>query len=125
MRRFGIVCVAVALLLVLLAASGCSTLAVTAPRDMFVSTGDYVPGIRTLGIVQEKKTVFAPLFIVDVNKVHQRLYEELIESARSSGATGVTNIRFSWKPSPLTYPALFIASGVLDFYVEGVAIVEE
>ena len=106
----------------LLALSGCSTLAVTAPPGMFVSTGDYVPGVRTMGIVQQSTTVIAVLFFVDVNKVYQDLYERIIAEAQASGATGVTNIRFYWKPSPLSYLTMAVLSPVLDFYVEGVAI---
>ncbi|MGA2761891.1 MAG: hypothetical protein ABSG17_00860 [Spirochaetia bacterium] len=41
------------------------------------------------------------------------------------GADGITDIHFSWKPSPLTYFSLIIASGVFDFYIEGVAIKKE
>jgi hypothetical protein len=89
---------------------------------MFLSTGDYVPGIRTLGIIQESTTVFAPLFIINTNKVNQILYEALIRKAQAAGADGVTSIRFSWKPSPLMYFTLFIASGFFDYYIEGVAI---
>jgi len=111
-------------ILILILFSSCSSLAVKAPRGMFVSTGDYVPEVRTLGIIQEKKTVFAPLFLIDVNKVHQDLYQKLIDEAEKAGADGVTNIRFSWKPSPFTYFSLFIFSGVIDFYIEGVAIKE-
>lgn len=105
--------------------SACSSLAVKAPRGMFVSTGDYVPEVRTLGIIQEKKTVFAPLFLFDMNKIHQDLYEKLIREAERAGADGVTNIAFSWKLSPFTYFSLFIASGVIEFYIEGVAIEEK
>jgi hypothetical protein len=117
-RRIGISAAA----LFVLALCGCATLQVTAPPGLFVSTGDYVPGIRTMGIIQESTTVFAPLFIIDVNKVNQGLYEALIKKAQAAGADGVTNIRFSWKPSPLTYLTFYIVSGVFDFYIEGVAI---
>ena len=110
------------ILLTLVLFSGCGTLAVQAPRNMFVSTGDYVPDVRTLGILQEKITIFAPLLIVDINKVHQRLYEALIDKAQILGADGVTNISFSWKPSPISYVSIFILMPVLDFYIEAVAI---
>ena len=111
-------------LIVLFVFSSCSSLSVRAPRGMYLSTGDYVQGIRTMGIIQEKKTVFAPLFLIDVNKVHQDLYEKLIVQAEKAGADGVTNITFTWKPSPFTYLSLFVVSGVIDFYIEGVAIKE-
>ena len=110
------------ILLILVLFSGCETLAVQAPRNMFVSTGDYVPDIRTLGILQEKISIFAPLLIVNVNKVHQQLYEALIDKAQKIGADGVTNISFSWKPSPISYLSIFILTPVLDFYIEAVAI---
>ena len=112
------------ILILLFVFSSCSSLAVRAPRGLYLSTGDYVPGIRTMGIIQEKKTVFAPLFLIDINKVHQDLYEKLIVQAEKAGADGVTNITFSWKPSPFTYFSLFVVSGVIDFYIEGVAIKE-
>jgi len=89
---------------------------------MFLSTGDYVSGIKTLGVIQESKTVFAPLFIFDLNSINQELYERLIDRVKAAGADGITNVRFYWKPSPLTYVTLAIASGVFDFYAEGIAI---
>ena len=114
------------ILLTLLAAvlmlSGCSTLAVKVPRGMFVSTGDYVKGVRTLGIIQEQKTIIAPLFLMDINKVHQELFKRLIDKADNIGADGVSNIAFSWKPSPFSYLSLPLLTLVLDFYIEGVAI---
>jgi len=106
----------------LLALSGCATLSVQAPPGMFVSTGDYVPGIRTMGIIQESKTVIAFLFVFDLNSVYQDLYNQLIQKGQAVGADGITNIRFTWKPSPWTYLTLPIATGVFDFYIEGVAI---
>ncbi|NOY08981.1 MAG: hypothetical protein GXP33_09080 [Spirochaetes bacterium] len=102
--------------------SGCSTLAVKFPKGMFVSTGDYVKGVRTIGILQENKTVIAPLFLIDINKVHEELFKKLIAKADSIGAEGVTNITFSWKPSPFSYLSLPFFTIVLDFYIEGVAI---
>jgi hypothetical protein len=113
------VALAVAVVLLL---GGCATLDVKVPNGMYLSTGDYVPGIRTLGVIQESTTIFAPLFLIDVNKVNQKLYEALIDRVQKLGADGVTNVKFGWKPSPLTYFSLFIVSGVFDFYVEGIAI---
>ncbi len=109
-----------AALLLLLA--GCSTLDVKTPDGMFLSTGDYVPGIKTLGVIQESTTVFAPLFLVDINAVHQKLYQALIGRVQDAGADGVTDVTFSWKISPFTYITAVIISGVFDFYVEGIAI---
>ena len=122
MKRTTYVAIAILILLLTLVLAGCSTLSVQAPPNMFVSTGDYVPGIRTMGIIQEKSTVWAPLFFVDVNKVHEQLYKALISKAQDAGANGVTDIKFSWKPSPLSYVTIWILTPVLDFYVEGVAI---
>lgn len=106
----------------LMALAGCATLNVQAPPGMFVSSGDYVPGIRTLGIIQESKTVIAFLFVFDLNSVYQDLYNKLIQKGQAVGADGITNIRFTWKPSPWTYLSIAIATGVFDFYIEGVAI---
>ncbi len=66
--------------------------------------------------------VFAPLFLIDLNTVNQGLYKRLIARAQSLGANGVTDVKFAWKPSPLTALTLAIASGVFDFYVEGITI---
>ncbi len=122
MKRFAVragllTCVAVILLL-----AGCSTLDVKGPDGMFLSTGDYVPGIKTLGVIQESTTIFAPLFLFDINSVSQGLYQALIKRVQDAGADGVTDVHFTWKPSPFTYLTAFIASGVFDFYVEGIAI---
>ncbi len=120
-RRFYLAgaCAAAFLLLTM---AGCSTLNVTTPDGMFLSTGDYVAGVKTLGVIQESTTVFAPLFIFDISGINQGLYERLIDRVKAAGADGLTNVRFYWKPSPLTYLSLAIASGVFDFYAEGIAI---
>jgi hypothetical protein len=120
-RSIRLIGIAAAALFVLLLA-GCASLDVRVPDGMFLSTGDYVPGIKTLGVIQESRTVFAPLFLIDVNKVNQSLYEALIKRVQALGADGVTDVHFGWKPSPFTYVTLFVASGVFDFYVEGIAI---
>lgn len=104
---------------------GCSTLAVRVPAGMFVSSSHYVAGVRTLGVVQARKTVVAPLLIVNINKIRQGLYEELIGRAREAGATGVTDISFSWMPSPWTFLSGVLATVVIDFYIEGFAVVEK
>ncbi len=113
---------AAALAALVLLLAGCSTLNVKVPDGMFLSTGDYVSDVKTLGVIQESTTIFAPLFIFDINKVNQGLYERLIDRVKAAGADGVMDVRFSWKPSPFTYLTLIIASGVFDFYVEGIAI---
>ena len=111
--------------LIVFALAGCSTLNVNTPNGMFLSTGDYVAGVKTLGVIQESTTVFAPLFIFDLSSINQGLYERLIERVKAAKADGLTNVRFYWKPSPLTYLTLAIASGVFEFYAEGIAIKKE
>jgi len=108
-----------ALLFLLLA--GCSTLNVNTPEGMFLSTGDYVPGIRTLGVIQESTTVIAPLLIFDVNKINQKLYENLIQRVKDAGADGIMDVRFYSKVSSFTLLSAFVLTGVLDFYAEGIA----
>jgi hypothetical protein len=77
-RIIGIAAASVCVLLL----AGCATLNVRVPDGIFMSTGDYVPGIKTLGVIQESRTIFAPLFLIDVNKVNQGLYEALIRNSR-------------------------------------------
>lgn len=115
--KFAALAVVVGALLV-----SCSTLSVRAPQGMFLSTGDYVPGVQTLGIVQAHKVVFAPLFFVDLNSVHQDLYNTLLQKAQAAGANGLTDVKFSFAVSPVTYLSAAILSGVFDYYIEGVAI---
>lgn len=118
-RRIGLYAFCAAALL--LALAGCSTLNVNTPDGMFLSTGDYVAGVKTLGVIQESSTVFAPLFIYDINKINQKLYERLIQRVKDAGADGITNVHFYSKLSPLSYLSVFILP-VFDFYVEGIAI---
>lgn len=92
---------------------------------MFVSTGDYVPEVKTMGILQSSKTVLAFLYIYDLNAIRKDLYEDLIVKTKSVGADGITNIQFYWKLSFLTYFSTILFSGVFDFYMEGVAIKEK
>jgi hypothetical protein len=82
----------------------------------------FAAGIKTLGVIQEKTSVFALFFLVDNNKVNQVLYQKLIAKAQAVGADGVTDIKFTWAPSPLMGLTVFIASGWFDYYVEGIAI---
>ena len=105
--------------------AGCSTFSVKAPAGMFVSTGDYVPEVKTMGILQSSKTVLAFLYIYDLNAIRKDLYEDLIVKTKSVGADGITNIQFYWKLSFLTYFSTILFSGVFDFYMEGVAIKEK
>ncbi|HUJ76908.1 MAG TPA: hypothetical protein VL359_18735 [bacterium] len=109
-----------AVLLALLLLAGCSTLNVTTPDGMFLSTGDYVPGVKTLGVIQESTTVVAPIFIYDINKIDQGLYERLIQRVKDAGADGIMDVRFYSKLSPLSYLSAFIVP-VFDFYAEGIA----
>ena len=115
----------VAILVVL---GGCSTLAVRVPPGMFVSTSHFVPGVRTLGVVQakEQRIVFAPLALfVDNARIRQELYEKLIAKASAAGATGVTDIKFGSRVSPWTYLSALVVTVVIDFTVEGFAVVQE
>lgn len=107
--------------LLLLALAGCSTLNVDTPDGMFLSTGDYVPGVKTLGVIQESTTVIAPLLIFDLNKINQKLYERLIQRVKDAGADGIMDVRFYSKPSAFTLLSVFVATGVFDFYAEGIA----
>ncbi len=116
----GMALAGVAAFLVVLA--GCATLDVRVPDNLYVSTGDYTPGIRTLGVIQEKTSVFALFFLVDNNKVNQTLYQKLIAKAQAVGADGVIDVKFTWAPSPLMGLTVFIASGWFDYYAEGIAI---
>ena len=118
-RSLALGAVGAALLLVL---AGCSTLNVTTPEGMFLSTGDYVPGIRTLGVIQESTTVIAPLLIFDVNQINQQLYQRLIQRVKDAGADGIMDVRFYSKVSSFTLLSAFVLTGVLDFYAEGIAI---
>ncbi|MFP4363115.1 MAG: hypothetical protein ACLFR1_04535 [Spirochaetia bacterium] len=100
----------------------CSTLAVTAPAGMFLSTGDYVEDVTTLGVLQAHSLVIAPLFLWDMSAVQRGLYERLIDKAQNINADGITNISFSMKPSPWTILSSFVATVCFDYYIEGVAI---
>jgi hypothetical protein len=110
------------LITVVMLLAGCSTFSVKPPPGIFLSTGDYVSDVETMGILQAKKTKWAFLFIYDLNKIRSDLYEELLDKVKRVNADGVTNVQFYWKISPLTYASLFIFSGIFDFYIEGVAI---
>lgn len=115
----------IAALLVLL--SGCSTmLSVKAPDNMYFSTGDYVEGVKTDGIVQVHEMTWTPLFVLyDASKVRESLYKQLLEKASgSSGVDGITNISFYSKPSVwcVLAPVTFGLGVWMDNYAEGVVI---
>jgi hypothetical protein len=112
---------AVGAVVVLLALAGCSTLNVNTPDGMFLSTGDYVSGVKTIGVIQESTTVIAPLLIFDMNKINQRLYERLIQRVKDAGADGIMDVHFYSKPSSFTLLSVFVLTGVFDFYAEGIA----
>ncbi len=104
--------------------SGCSTLAVKTPPGMsFISTGDYVPGVRTLGIAQAKKTAVMPLLFSDRNKIKQELYEQLLENAKEAGGTGLSNVSFYWMLSGWSLASWYVLTLVVDYYAEGFVIV--
>jgi hypothetical protein len=121
MKKIAVLSILIGIILL----SGCVTIAVKAPAGMFISTGDYSSEVITIGIMQEKKTVLAPLFIYNTNKIHKELYEALIFQAQRLNADGITNIRFYQKLSPFSYLGIPIFTAVFDFYVEGVAIKEK
>ena len=119
MKTFLLATAAAAVLLL----AGCSTLAVKTPESLsFVSTGDYTPGVKTVGVVQAKKTVWMPFYSYDYNKVKQELYEELLNKAKESGATGVTNINFFYNIYPITAWTVILVW--TDCYIEGFAVVK-
>lgn len=124
MKRFALALPLVALVAML---SGCaSILAVKAPDNMYFSTGDYVPGIRTQGIIQVHETTWTPLLVLyDANKVRDSLYKQLISKASGTpGVDGITNITFYWKPSvwSVLAPVSFGLGIWVDNYAEGVVI---
>ena len=102
--------------------AGCSTLSVEIPKGMYVSTGDYHEDVRTVGIIQESVTVFAPLFIYNMNTARTRLYKGLINKAERMGAEGITNVEVYWKLSPFSVFTLLLLSPIITFYAEGVVI---
>lgn len=105
---------------------GCATLSVKTPEGMgFISTGDYTPGVKTLGLASAKKTVWMPLFLFDLNGVRKELYEEVLTNAKAAGGYGVTNINFFFIPSPWTITTLWLFSPWVDFYMEGWVVVKE
>jgi hypothetical protein len=115
----------VAALLVLLAA--CSTmLSVKAPEKMYVSTGDYVEGVKTEGIIQVHQLTWTPLVVLyDASKVRESLYKQLLDKAKGSGGVdGITNISFYQKPSVYSLLApVTLGLGIwVDNYAEGVVI---
>ncbi len=113
-------------LLALAALAGCSSLSVRFPEGMYVSTGDYVEGVRTEGIVQVHVQTWTPFFVLyDENKVREGLYKQLLAKADAMvGVDGITNITFYSKPSPLSVLMPFtLGLGIwVDHYAEGVVI---
>ncbi|MEI6874345.1 MAG: hypothetical protein WCL50_04350 [Spirochaetota bacterium] len=125
MRKSGIV-LGVLALVILALFSGCSTLSVKAPRDFYLSMGDYTPAIRTEGIVQVHKTVWTPFIVLyDASKVREGLYKALLEKTASmEKADGIIDVTFYSKPSALCVLAPFtVGIGIwIDYYAEGVVI---
>jgi len=109
--------------------AGCSSLSVRIPDGLFVSSGDYVSGVRTEGIVQVHKQAWTPFFVLyDASKVREALYKELLAKVDSMvGVDGITNVSFYSKPSPLSVMAPFtFGIGIwVDHYAEGVVITLE
>lgn len=107
--------------------SGCaSVLAVKAPDRMYFSTGDYVAGVRTQGIIQVHEMTWTPLFVLyDASKVRESLYKALLDKAGADPSIdGITNISFYAKPSVFSVLAPFtFGFGIwMDNYAEGVVI---
>ncbi|MBN2873878.1 MAG: hypothetical protein JXM71_02190 [Spirochaetales bacterium] len=115
------------MLLIALATLGaCSTLSVKIPQDMYVSSGDYVEGVRTEGIIQVQTRAWTPFFVLyDASEVRESLYKKLLAKADSMvGVDGITNVSFYSKPSPLSVllPFTFGVGIWIDYYAEGVVI---
>lgn len=110
----------------LAALSGCSTLSVRIPEDMYVSMGDYVEGVRTEGIIQVHTQAWTPFFVLyDASKVREGLYKQLLAKADGMvGVDGITNVSFYSKPSPWSVLMPFtLGIGIwVDYYAEGVVI---
>ena len=124
MKRFALLVSVVAFVATL---SGCaSILAVKAPDNMYFSTGDYVPGIKTQGIIQVHEMTWTPLLVLyDASKVRDSLYKQLIAKASGTpGVDGITNINFYWKPSvwSILAPVTFGLGIWMDNYAEGVVV---
>lgn len=127
--KLSLVTTVLASVLLILVLGSCSTLSVRFPNDMFISSGDYVAGVRTEGILQVHKTVWTPFFVLyDASKVREELYKALIKDAENLvGIDGLTNVTFYSKPSPWSVLMPFTAGlGIwVDHYAEGVAITIE
>jgi hypothetical protein len=113
-------------IVILIGLSGCSTLSVKIPGDMYVSMGDYVQGVKTEGIIQVHQQVWTPFFVLyDASKVRENLYKALLDKAESMvGIDGITNVTFYSKPSPwsVLLPFTFGLGIWVDYYTEGVVI---
>ena len=114
--------------LVIVAFTGCATrLDVEAPRDTFLSMGDYVPGVETLGVIQEYRRAWTPfLFLYDVSSVRESLYNDLLSRARRMDADGITNVTFYAKPSTWSVLGPFtVGIGIwVDYYAEAIVVRE-
>ncbi|MBU0935862.1 MAG: hypothetical protein KKI09_05810 [Spirochaetes bacterium] len=127
--KLSLVKAVLASVLLILVLGSCTTLSVRFPNDMFISSGDYVEGVRTEGILQVHKTVWTPFFVLyDASKVREELYKALIKDAENLvGVDGLTNVTFYSKPSPWSVlMPLTVGIGIwVDHYAEGVAITIE
>jgi hypothetical protein len=110
-------------------AGACSTLSVRVPKGMYVSSGDYVEGVRTEGIIQAHTQAWTPFFVLyDPSKIREGLYKQLLSKADAMvGVDGITNISFYSKPSPwsILLPVTFGLGIWVDYYAEGVVITKE
>ena len=110
----------------LLVLGSCTTLSVTTPDNLFLSSGDYVENIKTEGIIQAHVTAWTPFIILfDESKIREDLYKKLIEKVNALvGVDGITNVTFYSKPSVLSILAIpSFGIGIwVDYYAEGVVI---
>ncbi|GEM_PF-1379996 len=113
----------VAVVFGVLVLGSCSTLAVTFPEDFYMTwSDDYQPEMKTLGVVQVKRTNIAFLSFMDRNKIQQGMYEELIAKARGAQADGVLGVKTVYELSPFSVLSMFILSPTWDIYMEAIAI---
>lgn len=114
--------------LAFVALTGCATrLDIEAPRDMYLSMGDYVGEVETLGVIQEHRMAWTPFIILyDLSAIRERLYNDLIDRARRMDGDGLTNITFYAKPSvwSVLAPVTFGAGIWMDWYAEAIVIRE-
>lgn len=115
--------------LLVLGLAGCSTLSVKIPGGTYLSSGDYVEGIQTEGIVQVHVQAWTPFFVLyDASKIRETLYKKLLDKVDDMvGVDGITNVQFYSKPSPWSVLMPFtLGAGIwVDHYAEGVVFTKQ